>query len=215
MALVKCPECGLQASDQAVSCPHCGFPLSAPTGSIARSERKRGNAPVFATLGMLALGVALLTPRFLLFMPVTGAIGGAVVALFRKERLKVVSWFVILASTGLMLCNSSTDVARDAADIADLQAAEIVDWNWVADPTFADDGTIKWNATVRNVSTKYIDSVEIEFTTFDATGKLVATTSAYVSAIPPGETRSRASFADYYRTETRAEIKVSDVTFAQ
>ena len=28
MALIKCPECGKQISDKAVSCPNCGFPLS-------------------------------------------------------------------------------------------------------------------------------------------------------------------------------------------
>ena len=28
MALIKCPECGKEISDKAVSCPHCGFPIS-------------------------------------------------------------------------------------------------------------------------------------------------------------------------------------------
>ena len=27
MALINCPECGKQISEQATSCPHCGFPL--------------------------------------------------------------------------------------------------------------------------------------------------------------------------------------------
>ena len=27
MALVNCPECGREISDQAVACPHCGFPM--------------------------------------------------------------------------------------------------------------------------------------------------------------------------------------------
>lgn len=27
MALVNCPECGKQVSDQATNCPHCGYPL--------------------------------------------------------------------------------------------------------------------------------------------------------------------------------------------
>lgn len=36
MALVKCPECGGQASDSASSCPHCGFPLA------EYLEKKRG-----------------------------------------------------------------------------------------------------------------------------------------------------------------------------
>lgn len=27
MALIKCPECGKEISDRAVSCPHCGYPI--------------------------------------------------------------------------------------------------------------------------------------------------------------------------------------------
>lgn len=30
MALVECPECTKQISDQAGACPHCGYALSAP-----------------------------------------------------------------------------------------------------------------------------------------------------------------------------------------
>lgn len=26
MALIKCPECGKEISDKAISCPHCGCP---------------------------------------------------------------------------------------------------------------------------------------------------------------------------------------------
>ena len=29
MALIKCPECGNEVSDKAVSCPQCGCPLVA------------------------------------------------------------------------------------------------------------------------------------------------------------------------------------------
>ena len=28
MALINCPECGKEISDQAVSCPNCGTPIS-------------------------------------------------------------------------------------------------------------------------------------------------------------------------------------------
>ena len=28
MALIHCPECGREISDQAAACPGCGFPLS-------------------------------------------------------------------------------------------------------------------------------------------------------------------------------------------
>ena len=28
MALIQCPECGLQVSDQAATCPHCGYSIT-------------------------------------------------------------------------------------------------------------------------------------------------------------------------------------------
>lgn len=44
MALMKCPECGLQVSDKALSCPHCGYPLdSAVKKKKGRGPRQNGN----------------------------------------------------------------------------------------------------------------------------------------------------------------------------
>lgn len=28
MALIRCPECGRQVSNRAISCPNCGYPIS-------------------------------------------------------------------------------------------------------------------------------------------------------------------------------------------
>lgn len=39
MALMKCPECGLQISDKALSCPHCGYPLDNAV------KKKKGRGP--------------------------------------------------------------------------------------------------------------------------------------------------------------------------
>lgn len=30
MSLIKCPECGNNVSDKAITCPHCGYPINAP-----------------------------------------------------------------------------------------------------------------------------------------------------------------------------------------
>ena len=45
MALITCPECGREISDQATACPHCGFPVqshihSAKKESVARQSNK-------------------------------------------------------------------------------------------------------------------------------------------------------------------------------
>ena len=34
MALIKCPECGKEVSDQAKTCIHCGAPLNVKNGAI-------------------------------------------------------------------------------------------------------------------------------------------------------------------------------------
>ena len=33
MALIKCPECGRDVSDRAISCPNCGYPINELTVS--------------------------------------------------------------------------------------------------------------------------------------------------------------------------------------
>ena len=40
MALVACPECGREVSDQALACPHCGYPIRGGYGYEYRSERR-------------------------------------------------------------------------------------------------------------------------------------------------------------------------------
>ena len=42
MALIKCPECGREISDRAVSCPHCGFPISANTSFDDEENKNEG-----------------------------------------------------------------------------------------------------------------------------------------------------------------------------
>lgn len=46
MALIQCPECGKEISDQAASCPHCGYPISSKLENeqnIAAEVRLQGN----------------------------------------------------------------------------------------------------------------------------------------------------------------------------
>jgi len=95
-----------------------------------------------------------------------------------------------------------------------LDAAEIADWNWREDTSFGTDGTIHWTVQIRNTTDRYIESVKVEFTTYDASGKLVSTTFTYVDAIAPGGTRSESSYADYYRTEQRATVKITNVRYS-
>lgn len=40
MALVKCPECRIDVSDQAESCPKCGCPFSEKAQTIEKTSKK-------------------------------------------------------------------------------------------------------------------------------------------------------------------------------
>ncbi|MBV8815603.1 MAG: hypothetical protein JO271_14010 [Verrucomicrobia bacterium] len=41
MALIRCPECSGQVSDQAVKCPYCGHPLEKTKAAPADDWRER------------------------------------------------------------------------------------------------------------------------------------------------------------------------------
>lgn len=214
--LIECPECKGNASDQAATCPHCGYPLASSVSSAPKTTARRRRTPIFATLSVIAFVTAFLSPRFLLFMPLSGAIGCSVISLFRRERLPAVSVILILMSAGLFYFSSSVDLEANNEEHVDLlQVVEIVDWNWIADPDFGGDGAIKWNVQVRNKSDKYLENVKVELVTYDHIENLVATASMYVGAIPPREVRAGESFADLYGTEARATVQVVDVRFAR
>lgn len=46
MALITCPECQKQVSDQAVTCPNCGFPLSSTAHDLPQSTDSYDVLPV-------------------------------------------------------------------------------------------------------------------------------------------------------------------------
>lgn len=207
----QCPECKGTVSDQAASCPHCGHPLAKP--AIVASP-KTPRAPVFMVLALFGLIVCLFTPRIIVALPVLGTIACAVISLFRRERARLVSVLVLVGAVGILVLSGGTSGSFPGSDPSALRAVEIVSWNWRPDPSFGGKGTIHWNAQVRNISQKYVESVRLELTTYDASGQLVTTAFTFVSAIPPGETRSEESYADYYGTERRAAVQVTSVRFS-
>jgi hypothetical protein len=68
MALIKCPECGKDVSDQAVSCPHCGRPLLDAAAAAAQvapppaaPKKKMGCLTVIGILFAIGFGISLLS----------------------------------------------------------------------------------------------------------------------------------------------------------
>ena len=61
MALITCPECGKEVSDQAGKCPNCGHPVGA-TPPKKGEEKTTGERRVFRmTLGIIMLVLSVLT----------------------------------------------------------------------------------------------------------------------------------------------------------
>ncbi len=214
--LIECHECKREVSDQAESCPHCGHPIKATTHEIPRISQKERSAPIFLVLSVIALVLTLGTPRLLLFFPLMGTLGCAAISLLRKEKGRPGAVLVLILGIGLWaLSDLGSLTSTPGVNSLNLDAAEIVDFNWRKDPDFGTRGTIKWNVQVRNKSSQNISTVKVDLTTYDRAGKLVASTFTYVSAIPPGQTRSTESYEDLYGTEERANAQITDVRFAR
>jgi zinc-ribbon domain len=211
--LIECPECKKSVSDQAPNCPSCGFVIAKPEVKASPPPAlATSRAPAFTIIAVVALFLGLFTPRILLFFPIMLSIGAAVAGFARKEPFRLAGVAAGVAAIGLLFL-SSADMA--APTTSNLESAQLVTWNWVRDRDFGTHGTIKWNVLVKNISDKPIESVKVNFTSYDANGHILASTFTFVEAIPPGETRSSESYADLYGNETTADAKISEVRFSQ
>jgi len=210
--LKNCPECGGATSDQATSCPHCGHPLLAGSQSTPKQRR----SPVFTVLAALGLVLCLFTPRLILVLPLFATVACAVIALFRKERARAGAVTVLVLSAALFLFSElGASGAGRTSDPTALSSVKIESWNWRPDSDFGTRGAVVWNVNVRNLTNQYIESVRIELTTYNASGKLITSDFTFIRAIPPGATRSEKGYADYYGTEEGASAQVTDVRFAR
>lgn len=215
--LIKCPECTREVSDKATSCPHCGNPLAIPvlTSQVATSPAKRAaRSPVFLLLGFVCLVLAFTTPKLLLFFPLLGALGFSIVSVTRGESGTPLAVLVMLGGVFVWYASSYTGGSVTEAKDRAGDVAEITSWNWVKNPNFGGRGKIVWNVEVRNKSPKHLRNVKVEFATYDGAGKLVSSDFTYVSAIPPGQTRSSEGYAELYGTESKANAQVADFAYS-
>lgn len=65
MALIHCPECGREISDQAAACPGCGYPLSKQNthtkdDTFLEASRQRDRRFLRIAGPLLLVGIALL-----------------------------------------------------------------------------------------------------------------------------------------------------------
>jgi hypothetical protein len=101
-----------------------------------------------------------------------------------------------------------------ATEDPNLGAAQIVSSNWQVDPDFGA-GAIDWMVEVENTSTVELETVQVDFSTYDADGKILAYDVTLVGPIPPGERVSAESFADLHGDEANAKFQIASVRTAE
>lgn len=173
---------------------------------------QRHRPPMFTTISVAMLFMCVWTPMLLLSFAVMITIGTAVIGIFRQERFRWIGAIVILLSIALIfLANGSKSANRSSAA---LSGVKLSSWSWDADPAFGTSGAIRWRSAVQNLTDRPIARVKIEFSSFDADGKLLTSSASYVRAIPPLGMRTDEALADLYGTEATARAEIVSVDFA-
>lgn len=188
-------------------------------GEVRMATSSQSASPLFTILAGVFFLVSLTSPLILLTVPVMLTLGMAVIAMFRKERPRWISptiavlTVLVTLSAANRLDEVQSNLRGDSP--SNLTAVNLDDWNWTIDPSFAGGrGTIKWTAAVRNTSDRPVARVKVEFSTYDESGRLLASGFTYLTGIPPGGTRTQQSYADYYGTEKTADAQVAAVRFS-
>ncbi len=93
-----------------------------------------------------------------------------------------------------------------------LGAAQIVSSNWRVDPAFAGEGAVIWTVEVQNTGTEIMESVRVDFVTYDANGQILDYDFTFVGPIAAGATGASEGFADLRGNETTVNYQISEVT---
>ena len=94
-----------------------------------------------------------------------------------------------------------------------LGTAQILSSNWQPDPEFAGGGAIIWTVEVQNTSPDIMETVRVDFITYDANGQILEYDFTFVGPILPGGTAASEGLADLRGNEASVNYQVSEVTF--
>ena len=225
MALIKCKECGHEVSKRADKCPSCGAPIKKKTSILSWLLLL---FLIFVFIGYLAdtdttnrssstsrvSGVADTPPKDIRYAHRTINIRKGpgknyeVVGQLRRgdsiEVTRVEKKWAKVSIAGI----PKGYVYEPLLKSSPLPPLEIADWNWYTDPSFGVDGAVIWNVEVRNNTSKYIEYVKVEFSTYDANDKLITSDFTYVKGLPPGGTATAKSYATYFGEEKTGRIRI-------
>jgi hypothetical protein len=238
VALIRCPACGTQLSDTARVCPHCRRPiLSGDRRDLGRrgpgpasiagltlvalalvawlASLADGGGPASSTRGGAGGG-----PQSYGFtryarrtLPVRTGAGERF-----PVRMQVVRGELLLAAspdTGgwvALLGHSPGDtigfVPAEELRVDPLPPVEVESWSWRKDASGGDRGALVWTAVVRNNTMRYVPVARLALTSYDASGHVLDTSSAYVRGLRPGGTLSVRSHAPYVGVVKKVRLEV-------
>lgn len=85
--LIKCPECGKEVSDSAVTCVHCGYPLTQKKEDMPKAAQTKRKARLVVASNII-LGVL----GFLILWGVLASKGG----IDGNRNAAIISWFLVM-----------------------------------------------------------------------------------------------------------------------
>jgi hypothetical protein len=103
---------------------------------------------------------------------------------------------------------------QNATEDQGLGVAQVVSSNWQPDPNFGERGAIVWTVEVQNTGTMELESVEIDFTTYDANGNILDYDFILVGPVAPGERSAAEGLAELRGGEANVAFKVAAVSVA-
>ena len=129
MALIICPECGKQVSDQANACPGCGFPIARADHNAEERQGMGNNTEKYYMLGHLVAVISCIVAAISTFLPfftyhILGNEGS--INLWHKSFIGLtIIGFILLAAELLELSLNKKSVARDTIILGILFIADI------------------------------------------------------------------------------------------
>jgi hypothetical protein len=108
-----------------------------------------------------------------------------------------------------------TEIRVGQVDFSDedlgLGVAKVVSSSWRADPEYAGEGAVIWNVEVQNTGAEELESVQVDFVTYDANGQILDYDFTFVGPIAPGARASSEGFAQLRGGEANVKFQIAEV----
>ena len=230
MALTKCKECSHEVSKSAESCPNCGAPVKKKP-----KQYGCGTLVFIVIVGMILLGKFSSDETPITPQKDTYNTTKTVTPATRRNLRYAYSTINIREGAGkshkvigklkrgdiVEVKNIENKWAKVSIGSIDkgyvyepllkhnpIPPLEISSWNWHTDSDFGTNGAVIWNVEVKNNTIRYIESVKVEFCTYDSSGNIITSDFTYVNGLSPGGTASSKSYATYYGPEKKGRIRI-------